>query len=93
MGFHQNLAKQSLENKIRHNDRQQLEPTATVILAAPRTKLVYLLSLIDRITNYAHVHKGRGKSVTQNLLVYRDHGSGLTVTGSDIYHTGQFGIQ
>lgn len=58
----------------RHNDRKQIEPTVTVILLAQRAKLVYLLSLIDRITNYPHAHKERGKSVNQNLLVYRDMG-------------------
>lgn len=80
------------KKKNRHDDRKQFEPTGTVILPAQRAKLVYLLSLIDRITNYPHVHKERGKSVTQNLLVYRDHGSGLIVTTTDIYHTGQFAI-
>lgn len=71
---------------------KQLEPTTTVILAAQRTKLVSLLSLIDRITNYPHVRTGRGKSVTQNLLVCRDQGSGLTVTSTVIYHTGQCAV-
>ena len=59
---------------------------------AQRAKLVYLLSLIDRITNYPHVHRGTGKSVTWNLLVHRDPESGLKVTTTDTYHTGQFAL-
>lgn len=63
--------------------------TASVILVAQRAKPVYLVSLIDRIANYLHVHRGTGKAVTQNLLVHRDPGSGLQVTTTGMYHTGQ----
>lgn len=87
------MERERKKKKSRHNDRIQLEPTATVICVAQRAQPVYLLSLIDRITNYPHVHRGMGKSVTQNLLIHRDPGSGLKVTTTDVYHIGQFAIQ
>lgn len=59
---------------------------------AQRAKLVYSLSLIDRITNYPHVCTGTGKSVTWNRLVHREPESGLKVTTRDAYHTGQFAV-
>lgn len=64
-------------------------PLDTVILVAQRARPVYFVSLIDRIANYLHVHRGTGKAVTQNLLVHRDPGSSLQVTATGVYHTGQ----
>lgn len=42
-------------------------PLPLSYFCSPKANNVYLVGLLDRITNYAHVHKGRGrKSVTQN---------------------------
>ena len=48
-------------------------PVPVSFLCSHKTGNVYLAGVIDRITNYGHMHKGRdGKSVTQNITIHRD---------------------
>lgn len=48
-------------------------PLPMSFLCSHKAEHVYLAGVIDRITNYGHMRKGRkGKSVTQNITIHRD---------------------